>query len=120
MQPPPDYARAGGDQPNFLVINILDGRGFVAHTESGVELAKPPNPMVEVHCDGQTVRTEFRSRTSEPVWREELELAVTDPAQTLTLKVLGHRKTINPWKKEHFLGQCRLSLYELKEELDPK
>ena len=51
MQPPPDYARAGGDQPNFLVINILDGRGFVAHTESGVELAKPPNPMVEVQLD---------------------------------------------------------------------
>ena len=51
MQLPPDYARAGGDQPNFLVINILDGRGFVAHTESGVELAKPPNPMVEVQLD---------------------------------------------------------------------
>jgi hypothetical protein len=115
MQSPPRYeTNVGGDHPNFLVVHVLDGR------ELGVNSSKPPNPVVEVICDGQVIRSEPRSRTNEPVWREELELAVADPAQTLTVKVYNHRKSILPWKKESLLGQYRFSLFELAEELDPK
>jgi hypothetical protein len=118
MQEAPAFDQARmmtGDRPNYLVVNVLDGRDL------GINLAKPPNPMVEVTCEGQVIRSESRSRTNEPVWREELELAVSDPAQTLTVKVYHQSKSLLPWKKGiQLLGQYRFSLFELKEEEDPK
>ena len=63
---------------------------------------KPGNPFVEVACDGAKMLTEYRSKTNEPLWRQDLEFAVLDPTKTLSLKVIGRHKSL--YKKPTFLG----------------
>ena len=78
-------------------------------------LAEPHSVFARVECTGHSHDTSVVNATAAPSWHEEFSFPVTDPSGQLVVSVHA-RKSSLLGRSSRFLGQARLSLYEMVED----
>ncbi|KAL5198446.1 hypothetical protein ABZP36_001958 [Zizania latifolia] len=68
--------------PGFLSVRVLRGVNLVSRDATG------SGPYVVLHLDNQKLKTSVIKNTTNPVWNEDLTLAVKNPATPIKLEVL--------------------------------
>ncbi|KAL5197676.1 hypothetical protein ABZP36_001188 [Zizania latifolia] len=67
------------DLPGFLNVRVLRGVNLVCRD------ATDSDPYVVLHLDNQKLKTSVIKKTTNPVWNEDLTLAVKNPATPIKL-----------------------------------
>ena len=78
-------------------------------------LADPHSVFARVECAGYSHETSVVNATAAPSWHEEFSFPVTDPSGQIVVSVHA-RKSSLLGRSSRFLGQARLSLYEMVED----
>ncbi|XP_015695021.1 GTPase activating protein 1-like [Oryza brachyantha] len=91
------------DLPGFLSVRVLRGVNLVSRDATGSD------PYVVLHLDHQKVKTGVMKKTVNPVWNEELTLAVKDPATPIKLEVFDK----DTFSKDDRMGDAEFDIEAL-------
>lgn len=86
----------------LLKVGVIKGTNLVA-TDF---LSTASDPYVVVSLDNQTVKTKTVKRDLNPVWNDELTLAVSSPNTELKVEVMDKDR----FSKDEFLGGAKVDL----------
>eukprot|EP01018_Ginkgo_biloba_P006546 Gb_36351 [translate_table: standard] len=87
----------------ILKVHIIKGSGLAIRDLSSSD------PYVVVRLDNQCVRTRVIKSNLNPVWNEELSLAISDPTQPLKLQVMDKDR----FSADETLGDAEVDLQPL-------
>ncbi|KAK1682326.1 hypothetical protein QYE76_043174 [Lolium multiflorum] len=89
--------------PGVLSVRLLRGINLVKRDADGSD------PYVVVHLENQNLKTSVIKNTVNPVWNEELTLAVTNPATPIKIEVFDKDKL----SKDDPMGDAQVDLEPL-------
>ncbi|KAG8100872.1 hypothetical protein GUJ93_ZPchr0013g37507 [Zizania palustris] len=91
------------DLPGFLNVRVLRGVNLVCRD------ATDSDPYVVLHLDNQKLRTSVIKKTTNPVWNEDLTLAVRNPATPIKLEVFDK----DTFSKDDRMGDAEFDIEAL-------
>ncbi|TVU40286.1 hypothetical protein EJB05_13743 [Eragrostis curvula] len=89
--------------PGFLTVRVLRGINLVSRDATGSD------PYVVLHLDGQKVKTNVIKKTVNPVWDEDLTLAVRSAATPIKLEVFDK----DTFSKDDKMGDAEFDIEAL-------
>uniref|UniRef100_A0ACD5UNA6 Uncharacterized protein n=1 Tax=Avena sativa TaxID=4498 RepID=A0ACD5UNA6_AVESA len=89
--------------PGVLSVRVLRGINLVKRDADGSD------PYVVLHLDNQKLKTSVIKNTVNPVWNEDITLAVTNPATPLKIEVFDKDKI----SKDDPMGDAQVDLEPL-------
>uniref|UniRef100_A0ACD5UYC8 Uncharacterized protein n=1 Tax=Avena sativa TaxID=4498 RepID=A0ACD5UYC8_AVESA len=92
-----------GLPPGVLSVRVLRGMNLVKRDADGSD------PYVVLHLDNQKLKTSVIKNTVNPVWNEDITLAVTNPATPLKIEVFDKDKI----SKDDPMGDAQVDLEPL-------
>ncbi|CAL5092093.1 unnamed protein product [Urochloa decumbens] len=89
--------------PGFLSVRVLRGINLVSRD------AKGSDPYVVLNLDGQKLKTGVMKKTVNPIWNEDLTLAVLDAAAPIKLEVFDK----DTFSKDDEMGDAEFDIEAL-------
>ncbi|KAL6647662.1 hypothetical protein ACP70R_015099 [Stipagrostis hirtigluma subsp. patula] len=89
--------------PGFLSVRVLRGVNLVSRDATGSD------PYVVLHVDGQKVKTGVMKKTVNPVWNEDLSLAIKNAETPIKLEVFDK----DTFSKDDKMGDAEFDIEAL-------